>query len=222
MAIGFGAAGARIQSVTTSNTPSLPTGTTQNDFLVAHVAHGATTAISTPAGWNAGIDLTFSGYRMYFFWKFAGASESSPTFGVSDLGNFGVISRYTGVPVRADPFNVNPAAATATFSTPNMQGAAIVPTLTATMCVWLWTTNDNSTTGAAGGGATAAYSGAAYDWASTGADASMFSAYKSQATATTTNTITIAASSGSATGCIRFALDPTPVAATNTRLFQPF
>jgi len=113
------------------------------------------------------------------------------------------------VPIRANPFHVAPVGSTAVFASPNMQGAAVVPTIANTMVVWLWTTSDNSTTGAAAGGATAAYSGASYD-SIVGTDASTFAAYKLQATAASTGIITIAASSGSTTGLIRFALDPTP------------
>lgn len=220
MAIAFGSAGVRAETVTTSNTPALPSGTAQNDFLVAHIAHGATGTIATPAGWNAGTDFTIGTYRMYFFWKFAGASESAPTFTVNAAGNWGVVSRYTGVPVRANPFHFAPTGSTSTFATNVHQGVAIVPSIANTMCVWLWTTSDNSTSGA-GTGCTAAYSGTGYD-STVGTDGSMFSAYKLQTTAATTGTVTIAASSGAATGLIRFALDPTPLPSTTTRLFQPF
>jgi hypothetical protein len=223
MAIAFGSAGERIATVTTTNTPTLPTGTTPGDFLCAHIAHGATTTIATPATWNSGVGFTFGTYRMHMFWKFAGVGETDPSFTVSALGNYGVVSRYTGVPSRANPFNVAPAGTTSVFSAGPpavQQGAAVVPSIANTMVVWLWTTSDNSVTGAGGAGATAAYSGGGqgvggYD-SVVGSDGSMFSAYKVQATAASTGIVTIAAASGAATGLICFALDPTPLPSGHT------
>jgi len=93
VAIAFGTAGALAATVTGSITPALPSGTAQDDFLIAHVAHAATSTIATPSGWNAGTNFTFGTYRIYFFWKFAAAGETAPTFTVSATGAYGVISR---------------------------------------------------------------------------------------------------------------------------------
>jgi hypothetical protein len=121
---------------TTSITISMPTGTAENDLLVAVVSinHDQTTSGVTESGstWTEIRTLqTSSANTLSFWYKIAGASEGSVTFNWSDFtdGHSGSVTAYTGIDT-ADPLDV---------SAENSGGNAT--TLTAPTVT---TTNDNA------------------------------------------------------------------------------
>jgi hypothetical protein len=209
VAIAFGSNSALVTSTSGSLTPTLPSGTATNDFLCMHVAHGSATAMTAPSGWTLATSVAIGGtHTVHLMWKFAGAGETNPTFtGTTTNGMWGVLSRFTGVPVRANPFHV--AATAATGSGTAMAGASMTPSVTGAMAVWLWTQNDNGVTSTVDNSATVAYSGSSYD-SVVGLDSNQSAAYKLMATAVATGVTTMTSASGTANGCIRFMLDPTP------------
>lgn len=211
VAIAFGSNSALVTSTAGSVTPSLPSGTAAGDLLLMHVAHGGTATMSAPSGWALATSVQISTtHRVHVFWRFAESGESAPTFtsSVTTNGMWGVLSRWTGVPVSADPFNSGgtPSGATATSS--SMAGASMTPTVAGCMAVWFWTQGDNNTTSSVNNSATVAYNGSSYS-SIVGIDSCKGAAYKLMATATSTGATTMTSSGSTAYGAISLLLDPT-------------
>jgi hypothetical protein len=213
VAIAYGGNSALVTSTSGSVTPTLPAGTVSGDLLIMHVAHGGTATMSTPAGWNLGTSVQISTtHRQHSFWRFAGAGETNPTFTstVTTNGVWGVLTRWTGVPVSANPFNAAGAPTGATGTGTAMAGATMTPTAVGCMAVWFWCQSDNGTTSTVNNSATVAFSGAAYD-STVGIDSNQSAGYKLMPTAVATGATTMTSSSTAAWACIRMLLDPTPV-----------
>jgi len=210
VAIAFGSVSAQVTSTTGTVTPTLPTGTVPGDLLIFHVGHGSgSTVMPTPAGWNLGTSIAISStHRNHLFWRFADTGETNPTFtsSITTNGMWGVLSRWTGVPVSADPFDFDPTGATGTGN--QMAGASMTPTVAGAMAIWFWLQSDNGTTSTANNSATVAYSGTS---SSVGIDADLSAAYKLMPTATATGITSMTSSTSVANACIRLLLDPTPI-----------
>lgn len=230
MAIALRAVSALVTSATTPTpvgtggqlTPALPTGHVAGDLLLMHVAHASASAMSAPSGWALAANVTIGGtHTMHLMWKWDGGSESIPTFTGSTTGMWGALSAWSGVGVKADPFNIAPA--TATGSGISMTGASMTSTVANCVAIWFFTQSDNGVQGAASGqtGITVAYNGAGYD-STTGIDSSQGACYLTKTTAGATGAIAMASASGTGNGCIRVMLDPTVVASGPTRLFTQF
>lgn len=234
MAIGFGSVSVMAASVTGQAgtpgqiTPTLPTSTAAGDLLIMNLSNGTTTALAAPAGWTLATSVVCGTARQHLMWKFAAGGESDPTFtgGSAANGMWGVLSRWTGVPQRADPFDIDPIGAASAWTGGANAGATMTTTINGAYAVWMWALNDNGTSSTAvGTGASVAYSGGSgsgYD-SNFGVDCNMACAYKPMAAAGATGAVNMTQASGATCTCIRFALDPTPLPATGpTRLFRPF
>lgn len=213
VAIAFGSVSAQVTSTAGTVTPTLPSGTSEGDLLIMHVGHGSgSTVMPTPSGWQLGTSIAISTtHREHLFWKFAGPSESNPTFtsSITTNGMWGRLSRWTGVPVSEDPFNFDPTGATGTGN--QMAGASMTPTVAGAMAIWFWLQSDNATTSTANNSATVAYSGVS---TTVGIDADLSCAYKLMPTATATGITSMTSSSSVANACIRLLLDPTLIIKT--------
>lgn len=207
-------------------TVSLPTGHASGDLLLMHISQGVTTAMSAPAGWtlaSGSASWTGTGTRWTgLMWKWDGGSESNPavsyTAGATG-GCWGVISAFSGVGVKANPFNITPASGAASGTTKT--GAAMTSTVANCMPVWFFQNGDNGVFNAATSPAVAMYNGASYD-SVVGIDTSMAAIYKPPIATGTSGTGVIACASGEVGFYIGVMLDPTVVTTGPTRLFQPF
>lgn len=211
MAIAYGGNSALVATTSGSATPTLPAGTTSGDLLIMHVAHGGTATMTPPAGWALGTSVQISTtHRQHSMWRFAGAGETNPTFtsSVTTNGMWGVLSRWTGVPVSANPFNAGGAPTGATGTGTAMAGATMTPTVAGCMAVWFWCQSDNGVTSTVDNSASVAFSGSSYD-SVVGLDSNQSAGYKLMATAIATGATTMTSASGVAYGCIRMLLDPT-------------
>lgn len=222
VAIAYGGNSAQVTSTSGTVTPTLPAGTVSGDLLIMHVAHGGTATMTPPAGWTLGTSVQISTtHRQHSMWRFAGAGETNPTFtsSVTTNGMWGVLTRWTGVPVTANPFNAGGAPTGATGSGAAMAGATMTPTATGCMAVWFWCQSDNGTTTTVDNSATVAFSGASYD-STVGIDSNQSAGYKVMATAVATGVTTMTSGSGAAWSCIRMLLDPTvatvPISASDS------
>lgn len=222
MAIAYGGNSALVTSTSGSVTPTLPAGTVSGDLLIMHVAHGGTATMSTPAGWALGTSVQISTtHRQHSFWKFTGGGETNPTFTstVTTNGMWGVLTRFTGVPVAANPFNAGGAPTGTTGSGTAMAGATMTPTVAGCMAVWFWCQSDNGVTTTVDNTATVAFSGSSYD-STVGVDSNQSAGYKAMPTAVATGVTTMTSGSGAAWSCIRMLLDPTvanvPIAASDS------
>lgn len=220
MAIAFRSTSALATSTSGTLTPALPSGHASGDLLLMHVAHGSATAMSAPSGWTLATSIAIGGtHTIHLMWKWDGGSESAPNFtGTTTNGMWGALSAFSGVGVKANPFNTTPAAATGSGT--SMAGATMTSTVDGCMAAWFFTQNDNGVQGAATG-ATVMYNGSGYD-SVVGLDSSQGACYLLKTTAGATGGITMASASGTANGCIGVLLDPTVVATAPTRLFLPF
>jgi hypothetical protein len=223
VAIAYGGNSAQVTSTSGTVTPTLPAGTVSGDLLIMHVAHGGTATMTPPAGWTLGTSVQISTtHRQHSMWRFAGAGETNPTFtsSVTTNGMWGVLTRWTGVPVTANPFNAGGAPTGATGSGAAMAGATMTPTAAGCMAVWFWCQSDNGTTTTVDNSATVAFSGSpAYD-STVGIDSNQSAGYKVMATAVATGVTTMTSGSGAAWSCIRMLLDPTvanvPISASDS------
>jgi hypothetical protein len=222
VAIAYGGNSALVTSTAGTVTPTLPAGTTSGDLLIMHVAHGGTATMSAPAGWTLGTSVQISTtHRQHSFWRFAGAGETNPTFTstVTTNGMWGVLTRWTGVPVSANPFNAGGAPTGATGSGAAMTGATMTPTAAGCMAVWFWCQSDNGTTSTVDNSASVAFSGSSYD-SVVGLDSNQSAGFKLMPTAVATGVTTMTSASGAAWSCIRMLLDPTlataPISASDS------
>lgn len=155
-------------------------------------------------------------------WKWDSGSESAPSFtgGTTTNGMWGVLSAFSGVGVKADPFNITPAggASNGTAKT----GAAMTSTAVADcMPVWFFQNGDNGVFNAPTSPAVAMYNGASYDTV-VGIDTSFAGIYKPTiAASTSSGTGVIACASGENGYHIRVLLDPTVTASARGQFF-PF
>ncbi|MFA7264903.1 MAG: hypothetical protein WC054_01085 [Candidatus Nanopelagicales bacterium] len=145
------------------------------------------------------------------FWKFAASGQTSPAVTTNTAGGWGILSAFSGVPVRANPFEVAPSATNGSGVT--MTGAAMTITDPGSMAVWLWSQFDNGVNSTVTNSATIMYGGSNYD-SIVGNDASHGAACKVIGSAGSTGTTNMTSASGAVWANMRFALDPTPVAAT--------
>lgn len=229
MAITFRSSGAfstgvPVSPATTVNyTVSLPTGHALDDLLLMHVSRGDSTAVSAPTGWTlaaGSASWTGTGTRWTgLMWKWREASESAPTVVAPTNGGWAVISAFSGVGVKANPFNITPAGGASNGVTKT--GAAMTSTVANCMPVWFFQNGDNGVFNAATSPAVAMYNGATYD-TTVGIDTSMAAIYKAPQAIGSSGTGSIACASGENGYHIRVLLDPTIVATAPARLFQPF
>lgn len=225
MAIAFRSCSALTTSTSGTITPTLPTGHAAGDLLLMHISHGTSTALSAPSGWTlapGAASWTGTGTRWTgLMWKWDSGSESNPSFtgGTTTNGMWGVLSAFSGVGVKADPFNITPAggASNGTAKT----GAAMTSTVAGCMPVWFFQNGDNGVFNAATSPAVAMYNTSLYD-TTVGIDTSMAGIYKPPIAVGSSGTGVIACASGENGYHIRVLLDPTVVVTAPTRLFLPF
>lgn len=205
---------------------SLPSGHAAGDLLLMDVSQGVTTTLPVPSGWTLAIGHSWTGTGTRYsalMWKWDGGSESNPTVvytaGLTG-GCWGVIHAFSGVGVKANPFNITPAVATGS-GTSKVGAAMTSVTIANCMPVWFFQNGDNGIFGAATSPAVAMVTGASYD-TNVGIDTSFGAVYKPVQAIGSSGTGTIACASGEIHSCIGVMLDPTVVATGPTRLFQPF
>lgn len=222
MAIGFGTAGVMGVSTTGSLAPALPASLAAGDFMIAHMSPQASAAMSVPGGWaalatqaNAEVPNFVSGV----YWKFAGASETSPTFAAAGAAVLaGVISRWTGVPQNVNPWQISPVQQQSSGTT--MAGLTMTTLIDNGMALWFWAQDDNGVTAAVTNSASIAYGGASYN-TTTGGGTNLGCAYKLITTHGATGATNMTSASGTQNMFIGCALDPTPVAASLPPLLMP-
>lgn len=88
-----------------SVTVTKPTGTVDDDLLVAGVSAAAGAAITAPAGWTQwGSEVTAGASRGAFFWKRASSEGADYTFTSTGASNItGKVSAYSGGITTGDP-----------------------------------------------------------------------------------------------------------------------
>src|SRR6185503_4533877 len=163
-AIAFRAAATPVGGNLTSVSVARPTGTLENDIMIAQVAvrAGSSVTIAAPVGWTAiGASQTNSttvlGQRA--FWRLAGTAAADPgpylfTWdGSSQRVEAGIIA-YSGVHATT-PINVSNAQANAAST--SVTAPSITPTVTNTMLVGLFSTANGNTSYTAPGGMTERY-----------------------------------------------------------------
>lgn len=214
MAIAFPAGGAGTFGVSTGSsvTPALPASVVQDDLLIAHVSGRTTAAMTPPAGWTQ-LDLQQNSEtpdtRLFILWKFAGASESAPTVTITGSGVACAISRWTGVPVRANPWLI--AAVKQQGSGLTMAGLTMTPGVDQAMAIWFWTQDNNGATSTVTNSATVAYGGSpAYNTTTIPSGTNVSAAYKIIAGTGATGATNMTSASGTQNCFIGCALDPTP------------
>src|SRR3990167_1875184 len=115
MAIVFRGAGTGVGASSGNVTPTLPTGTIENDILVLLVEQ-RDNVVSTVSGYTEkSANNSGTGDRYAVFWKRAGASETDPPVTHTGGGSIAaVVIGFSGCVTTGDPFN----AALATTTTP--------------------------------------------------------------------------------------------------------
>lgn len=225
MAIAFRSSGAFSANVSTSVSVALPTGHAQDDLLLMHISRGDSTAFTAPSGWTLAAgsgSWTGTGTRWTgLMWKWDSGSESAPSITAPANGAWAVISAFSGVGVKASPFNITPVGGAANGVTKT--GAAMTSTtITGCMPVWFFQNGDNGVFNAATSPAVAMYNGASYD-SVVGIDTSMAAIYKAPQAIGSSGTGSIACASGENGYYLGVMLDPTVVATGPPKqLFRPF
>ncbi|WP_409175830.1 DNRLRE domain-containing protein [Brevibacillus fortis] len=105
-----------------SNSSSLPTGLPsgwkQGDLLIAHVLSSDSGTLNTPAGWTL-LNTDTNALRQSLYYKFAGASETAPTFTCSTAVNWvSYISAFRNVKA-IDVTNVGKSSSATSVSPPS-------------------------------------------------------------------------------------------------------
>lgn len=224
MTIAFGTVGAAASGIGGSITPALPASTAANDFLLAVVnVQTATSMGARGDGWTLiGTPVANAeapNFLLHVYWKFAGASESAPTFSSSGAAVMvGVIARWTGVPVGPSPFNI--AATSHQGSGTTMAGNTATTTVDGCMAIWIWGQDDNGVTAAVTNSATVAFGGASYN-VTVGGGTNASAAYKLITTHGSTGATNMTSASGTQNMHMLIVLDPTPTAAGLPPLLQP-
>lgn len=211
MAIAYGTTGTFGVSTTASVTPALPASVAQDDLLIAHVSGRTTAAITPPAGWTQ-LDLQQNSEvpdtRLFILWKFAGAGESAPTVTITGTGVACAISRFTGVPVRANPWLVTPVKQSAGGTT--MAGLTMTPGVDQAMAIWFWSQDNNGVTSTVTNSATVAYGGSSYNTTTIPSGTNVSAAYKIISGTGSTGATNMTSASGTQNMFIGCALNPTP------------
>lgn len=212
MAIAFGTVGAFGVSTTSSVTPALPGSLAQNDFLIAHVSGRTTSALTPPSGWTqltSQANAETPNTTLFILWKYAGASESAPSISITGSGVAACISRWTGVPVRANPWLITPVKQQGSGTT--MTGLTMTPGVDQAMAIWFWSQDNNGITSTVTNSATVAYGGSSYNTTTIPSGTNASAAYKVISGTGATGATNMTSASGTQNMFIGCALDPTPV-----------
>jgi hypothetical protein len=212
VAIAFGTVGAFGISTGSSVVPALPASVAQDDFLIGHVSGRTTTAITPPSGWSlltSQANAETPNTTLFILWKYAVSGETAPTVAITGSGVACAISRWTGVPVRANPWLITPVKQQGSGTT--MTGLTMtMPTITNAMAIWFWSQDNNGITSTVTNSATVAYGGSSYNTTTIPSGTNASAAYKLVSTGATGAT-NMTSASGTQNMFIGCALDPTPV-----------
>lgn len=143
MAIAFRQKAESGPAVAANITISKPTGTVDNDIMIAGVAVEDDVAITAPAGWNSigSVDHTGQPFDLYVYWKRASSEGASYQWTHSSAGRSGFIASYSGCITSGDPQD---ATATTNQGTGTSLTATGLTTATANSMLifvgglWLW------------------------------------------------------------------------------------
>lgn len=208
MPIALGSVGAYSVSTGSSTTPAIPASTAQNDFLIAHFSARTTSAITPPGTWqlltsqqNAETPNT----TLFILWKYADVSESAPTFTITGSGIAACISRWTGVPVRANPWLITAVKQQGSGTT--MAGLTMTPGQAGAMQLWFWSQDNNGVTSTVTNSASIAYNGSSYNTTAITSGTNASCAYKLAAGTGASGATNMTSASGTQNMFIGCALD---------------
>src|SRR5436190_5828697 len=94
-------------------TISKPTGTADNDILIAFIAKDDTAAVTKPTGWTLLTEGTANTYYMGIWWKLAASEGASWQWTFSSVWRDGAVLAYSGGVTSGSPIDPDPPAAIA-------------------------------------------------------------------------------------------------------------
>ncbi len=132
----------------TNSTLNKPTGTANNDILIAGVYITGTGTVTPPAGWTEytgsphNTNATwFDNIDLHLYWKRASSEGASWTWTHSSTGTFGMVAAFSGCTTSGDPNDVS-----ATFNstlTTSVTGTGVTTSTANTLGVMMWVPNNS-------------------------------------------------------------------------------
>ena len=197
MAVAFRAAAVQTPSGNgTSTVVNKPTGTVDDDVMIANIYVEDDVAVTAPGGWSliAQLDHPSSTYDIWVYWKRASGEGASYTWTHANTWRNGMISSFSGCITTGDPQD-----ATAT----NANGTAS-PEVSADLTT---VTNDAMAVVASGAFTTNNWS-IPSGWSEAGEDDDVHMAYKAMPTAGAVGTASFTLSGGGNWNALTLALKP--------------
>lgn len=219
-AITYVASSAHVANGTTATlTISKPTGTAENDIMIAVINQKANQVVSAPAGWTLiGTINNGTVNQANAFWKRAGASEGAsydftkPTD--DNLLWHGAISSFRGIITTGSPIDTGTGASTTRATTPannTITATGIDPTQADVMVIFAAFRGDDFTTMPVSGGTNPTFSQAYAYETTTGTDGSISLNYGISDGAATGDRTVVCTGTAALNEGIMFALLPVPV-----------
>lgn len=122
----------------TSLSIAMPTGTVQNDILIAVITNGTGITITAPTGWTSvGATNSTATIRQTVFWKRAASGEAGPysfTQGTTTTAMTGGISSFSGCVTTGTPYVAGTAG---TGASTTLSAVGVVPSVANSMIVYI-------------------------------------------------------------------------------------
>ena len=201
MAVAFRAAAVQTPSGNgTSTVVNKPTGTLDDDIMIANIYVEDDVAVTAPTGWTliANLDHPTSTFDIHVYWKRAASEGANYTWTHNNTWRNGMISSFIGCITTGDPQD---ATATNANGTASPEVAAAITTVT----------NDAMAVISSGAFTTNNW-GLDADWNEAGEDDDVHMAYRAMPTAGATDAASFTLSGGGNWNALTIALKPAGVA----------